>query len=60
MKACPYRADFFKKLAADKDGGAPASDEHVTEALNKWLAALENIVTRMNIFYEKGGHAKGF
>jgi len=60
MKACPYRADFFKKLAADPDGGAAATDEHVNDTLNKWLAALDNIVTRMNIFYEKGGHSKGF
>ncbi|KAF5380368.1 hypothetical protein D9615_004737 [Tricholomella constricta] len=60
MKACPYRADFYTKLAADPDGGAPASQEKLNEELDKWLAALATIVARMEDFYEKGGHAKGF
>jgi len=60
MKACPYRADFYKKLAADPKGGTPASDERLNETLDKWLAALDNIIVRMETFYEKGKHNKGF
>jgi len=60
MKACPYRADFYAKLAADPDGGAPASQEKLNEELDKWLAALSSIVARVEAFYEKGNHAKGF
>ncbi|KAI0256346.1 glycolipid transfer protein [Lactifluus subvellereus] len=60
MKACPYRADFFNKLKADPAGGSPASDDHVNEALNNWLAALDGIVTRLQTFYKAGGHDKGF
>ncbi|KAL0067364.1 hypothetical protein AAF712_005592 [Marasmius tenuissimus] len=60
MKACPYRADFYAKLAADPAGGEPASQEKVNEELDKWLAALDSIVKRMEDFYEKGGHNKGF
>ncbi|KAJ7049673.1 glycolipid transfer protein [Mycena amicta] len=60
MKACPYRADFYAKLAADPAGGKPASDEKVSEELDKWLAALDAIVAHMEGFYEKGGYGKGF
>lgn len=60
MKACPYRADFYAKLAADPAGDAAASQESVSEALDKWLAALDSIVARLEAFYEKGGHGKGF
>jgi len=60
MKACPYRADFFKKLAADPDGGAPAPEDKLNEELDKWLAALDKIVKRIEAFYEKGGYGKGF
>lgn len=59
MKACPYRADFYAKLAADPDGGDPASHDKLSTELDKWLAALDAIVTRMETFYEKGGHGKG-
>ncbi|TFK53564.1 glycolipid transfer protein [Heliocybe sulcata] len=59
MKACPYRADFYKKLAADPAGGPPVPDDELNEELNKWLAGLEHIVTRVETFYEKGGYAKG-
>lgn len=52
MKACPYRKDFYAKL------GSPP--EKVSEELDKWLAALHAIVTRMQAFYEKGGYTKGF
>ncbi|KAG5352596.1 Pleckstrin like proteiny domain-containing family A member [Termitomyces sp. T112] len=60
MKACPYRADFYKKLAADPSGGPPASQEKLDEELNKWLAALDAIVARVEAFYEKGSYGKGF
>jgi hypothetical protein len=60
MKACPYRADFYTKLAADPAGGPAASQEKLNEELDKWLAALDAIVTREEAFYEKGAHAKGF
>jgi len=60
MKACPYRADFYNKLKADPAGGSPASDDHVNEGLNKWLEALDGIVTRLQTFYKAGGHDKGF
>jgi len=60
MKACPYRADFYAKLVEDKSGGPPASVEKLNQQLDEWLAALEAIVKRMEEFYTKGGHGKGF
>ena len=60
MKACPYRADFFAKLAADPAGGPPVPQDKLNEELNKWLAALDAIVTRVQTFYETGGQNKGF
>ena len=60
MKGCPYRADFYSKLAADPDGGVSASQEKLNEELDKWLAALHAIVSRMEAFYEQGGYGKGF
>lgn len=59
MKACPYRADFYAKLAADPDGGPAATQEKLNEELNNWLAALSTIVTRLETFYEKGNYGKG-
>ncbi|KAF5355522.1 hypothetical protein D9758_006388 [Tetrapyrgos nigripes] len=58
MKACPYRKDFFSKLAADPAGGAALSQEKVEEDLAKWLAALDGIVKKMVNFYEKEGYGK--
>lgn len=52
MKACPYRKDFYAKL------GPPTAP--VDEELNKWNSALGDILTRLETFYEKGNHAKGF
>ncbi|KAJ3509027.1 hypothetical protein NLJ89_g5437 [Agrocybe chaxingu] len=60
MKACPYRADFYAKLAADPSGGPPATQEKLNEELDKWLEALSAIVAKEEAFYEAGGHAKGF
>jgi len=52
LKACPYRADFYAKL------GSPS--EKVEADLAEWLSALDNIVKRLQHFYEQGGHNKGF
>ena len=60
LKACPYRADFYKKLATDPDGGPSVSDEKLNEELNKWLEALNCIIERMEKFYKEGDHGKGF
>ncbi|KAI0929885.1 hypothetical protein AcW1_008709 [Taiwanofungus camphoratus] len=60
MQACPYRADFYAKLASDPAGGPSVPSERLSEELNKWLAGLDTIVTRMEVFYETGGHNKGF
>lgn len=60
MKACPYRADFYAKLAADPAGGPSLPADKLNEELNNWLAALDSIVKRLEDFYEKGGHGKGF
>lgn len=59
MKACPYRKDFYAKLAADPEGGASVQAGTLNEELNKWLDGLHTIVTRMDAFYEKGGYGKG-
>jgi len=52
MKACPYRADFYQKLGSPEDT--------VEEKLGLWLQSLNTIVIRLQAFYEKGGHNKGF
>ncbi|KAJ3713185.1 glycolipid transfer protein domain-containing protein [Lentinula raphanica] len=59
MKACPYRRDFYAKLASDPSGGPAASESALNEQLDKWLAALDLIVKRMETFYEKHGYNKG-
>lgn len=45
MKACPYRADFYKKL-----GGEDVA--RTNEQLQEWLSALENIVGILNRYLE--------
>jgi len=52
MKACPYRADLLQRM------GEPADKVH--EQLGEWLTGLQKIVTRIDNFYDQGGHAKGF
>lgn len=52
MRACPYRRDFYSRIA---QGG---SQEKLDEELDRWLAGLDVIVVRMADFYEKGGHGK--
>ena len=48
MKACPYRASFYPKL-----GGTE-------EQRQQYLAALQNIVARLQKFYKDGDYGKGF
>ncbi|EKM54727.1 uncharacterized protein PHACADRAFT_258755 [Phanerochaete carnosa HHB-10118-sp] len=60
MKACPYRAAFFDKLAADPAGGPPVPQEKLDEELDKWLAALDSIATRLQTFYDSNDYGKGF
>jgi hypothetical protein len=60
MKACPYRADFYSKLSEDPEGGVPVSEEKLHTELDKWLAGLLAIVTRIEAFYKKGGYGEGF
>lgn len=47
MKACPYRKDLYAKL------------DSTDEELDAWLRALDNVVTHMQDFYEKGEYNKG-
>lgn len=51
MKACPYRADFFKKLGQDQD--------LVTLQLIEWLVALEHIVESIMALFASGNYGKG-
>ncbi|WPK25055.1 hypothetical protein PUMCH_002356 [Australozyma saopauloensis] len=51
MMACPYRKDFFQKLGDDQT--------KVNEELEKWLKALEEIVTIIMDFFAKGDYGKG-
>ncbi|CAD6892923.1 unnamed protein product [Tilletia controversa] len=51
MKACPYRAEFYLKLGSPTD--------RVEAELEKWLAALESIVTTMTKYYADGNYGKG-
>ena len=60
MNACPRRADFYAKLAADPNGGEPASQEKLNEEMDRWLGSLSSILSRIDTFYEEGGHGKGF
>lgn len=60
MKACPYREGFYTKLAADPAGGPACPSDKLNSELNKWLTALDSIVTRVQTFQEKNGYNKGF
>lgn len=59
MKACPYRATFYEKLASDPAGGAAVAPGQLDEELDRWLAALDAIVVRVQTFYEVNGYNKG-
>ncbi|KAH0830116.1 het-c2 protein [Lanmaoa asiatica] len=58
MKACPYRRDFYAKLAADPDGGTSVAGDKVNEELDKWLAGLNRIVTQMQKVYKEKGYGE--
>lgn len=59
MKACPYRAVLYTKLKEDKDGGEPESQEELDSLLDAWLAALEQILAKINAFYDANNFKKG-
>ncbi|TDL26034.1 het-c2 protein [Rickenella mellea] len=59
MKACPQRDGLYTKLKEDKSGGVAASQDVLDTELDKWLASLEQIVQRVDAFYEKNGYKKG-
>ncbi|KIJ63435.1 hypothetical protein HYDPIDRAFT_92765 [Hydnomerulius pinastri MD-312] len=58
MKACPYRKDFYAKLASDPAGGPPVPQDKLNEELNKWLDALDKIVDRMRKLYKEKGYGE--
>ncbi|KAJ8663362.1 hypothetical protein O0I10_000601 [Lichtheimia ornata] len=43
MKACPYRKDFYEKIGAVTDAAL--------ELMKSWLAALENIIAKINAVF---------
>lgn len=51
MKACPYRADFYKKLGPDQT--------KVDTQMTAWLDALEKIVEDMKTVYASNAKAYG-
>lgn len=58
MKACPYRREFYAKLAADPDGGASVADTKVNEELDKWLQGLNKNVAQMQKVYKEKGYGE--
>ena len=58
MKACPYRRDFYAKLAADPEGGASVAGDQVDEELNKWLKGLDRIIAQIRKVYEENRYGK--
>ncbi|KAJ7646739.1 glycolipid transfer protein [Roridomyces roridus] len=72
MKACPYRSNFYNKLAAEDPAHLPADlktqDERtkvlgdvapkVEPLLQQWLAPLPKIVQHMDAFYKKGKYGE--
>lgn len=60
LKGCPYRAVLYTKLAEDPNGVSALSQDTLSEQLDKWLAALDAIIARLQKFYADGGHDKGF
>jgi hypothetical protein len=50
MKACPYRADFYKKLGDDQS--------KVETQMHAWLDSLEKIVNEMKIVYVTKGYGQ--
>ena len=58
MKACPYRRDFYAKLAADPDGSASVAGDNVNKELDKWLHGLNMSVDQMQKLYKQKGYGK--
>ncbi|KIK91335.1 hypothetical protein PAXRUDRAFT_149738 [Paxillus rubicundulus Ve08.2h10] len=58
MKACPQRAGFYTKLAADPDGGAAVPQDKLNEDLNAWLEGLDKIVKGMQKVYKENGYGE--
>lgn len=56
MKACPYREDFYKKLA--NGSVAPEIVAKVLKQLEEWLEALEKIVAIIESFFKSGNYGK--
>lgn len=59
MTACPKRLVLYTKLREDKDGGEPESQEDFDKILDEWLAALDQILSRINAFYDANNYKKG-
>ena len=59
MNACPKRLVLYTKLREDKDGGEPESPEDFDKILDEWLAALDQILSRINAFYDANNYKKG-
>jgi hypothetical protein len=51
MRACPYRAEFYKKLGDDQ--------AKVDKQMTAWLDALEKIVEDMRSVYASNAKAYG-
>ncbi|KAG9317982.1 het-c2 protein [Chiua virens] len=58
MKACPYRKDFYTKLATDPIDGTSASSDKVNEALDRWLEGLDKTVMQMQRVYKEKGYGQ--
>ena len=59
MSGCPNREDLYTKLKEDKTEGKDATEEELDEKLNRWLAALEEIATKIDTFLEVNNYKKG-
>jgi len=59
MSACPTRDTLYTKLKEDKDGGVAEGEEQFNTDLNKWLASLDQIVSKIDTFYETNKYKKG-
>lgn len=58
MKSCPYRKDFYAKLAADPSGGASVTSDKVDVELDRWLDGLDKIVGQMQKVYKEKGYGE--
>ena len=56
---CPAKDVLYVKLKEDKSGGPAASQEELDEKLNRWLEGLDEITTRIALFYQDDNIKKG-